>query len=816
MHLYASSPAESKSQAKKRKLSMPNIGQEGAHYPGGENRRKAPRSMAFKSEAKWTPNSFAFGDVQIKQEPIDDYAEDINSATMMPFKDMSSSNGNGNKSLGQTEHAKAPPRKRSPGSTCFDRFEKKSTPTSKKVSPLSVYAKVQDSVVLNVKCRRYKKRTKAVTSKEEVVYPGKEDIENWKRTGAYSESPDQAVRHLMGDLLEKVSQYGGRTVDTGPDLSHVDSLKLRELVFQFCQRYSLDYRDFEDIDNVLRPNIVIDKAAKNSIRASAIRKRTSVSPPTQKLAPEPGAKPPKTEKVMKKSSNDASKSSERRVLRSLPGRVDRGRQAKRRNDKTPVVRRRYSTRSAKDAEETNHSDVDIIIDSSTDRESEAGKEAEVRKKSQRLKNKQPVESPAKENSKPPTKVQKSIIKREEPRTRSKEKKETEKLKDIAKAAPKKKWSRLHISENENSESSSGDSVEIISSNSSSPKLLTKEAKICIKIEPLSSLKAFAAVKTEKPSKISKQNAETFGRNSKSVDEAISKSSKDTEESLNKSKYAKDSLSKNSKLKDSSSAKNLPFMNGEFADVKVTVRRLSQKALSQPLNRKDHLIGRRGKVTVEPQTITVEEDSSDSKDESSSKSANQKTKNVSLKSIDVSSDESKDSVIVSKDSVVEIKKEPASSDKLKSSNSNTSIKISNQKGNESDVSDSSSNKTSSSANGRDSKKKEKPPIKTEKPDILKSRIQKSYKLNLLKEKTEPTLQVKLNRLPLKLDSKKRFLPLESQEFYHSIMKSKDYSSSNKVPGDKEDKDVDLQEPPQLVCMKEPPKEKSDEKPMEESS
>lgn len=815
MHLYASSPAEMKSQAKKRKLSMPNITQEGGNYTGGDNRRKAPRAMSFKSDAKWTPNSFAFGDVHIKQEPIDDYtSENLDSTNrgMMQFKDISSGNTNGNKNSGPSEHTKAPPRKRSPGSTCFDRFEKKSTPTSKKVSPLSVYAKVQDSVVLNVKCRRYKKRTKAITSKEEAVYPGKEDIENWKRTGAYSESPDQAVRHLMGDLMERVCQFSDRTVDTGPDLSQIDSMKVRELVFQFCQRYSLDYRDFEDIENVLRPNIVNDKTAKNSLRASAIRKRTSVSPATQKAAPEPETKPPKTEKVLKKSGNDAPRPAERRVLRSLPGRVDRGRQAKRRSGKTPVVRRRYSTRSAKDAEDTNHSDVDIIIDSSTDRESEAGKEAEVRKKSQRLKNKQPVETPAKENSKPPTKVSRNF-KREEPRTRSREKKETEKIKDSAKAAPKKKWSRLHISNNENSQSSSGDSVEIISSSSSSPKLLGKETKICIKIEPLPPLKSLTMIKTtERTSKILKQNEESVSKSSKSAEDSGSKNAKQTEEPTNKSKDAEDPP-KNSKLKDSCS-KKATSKNDETPLNKITIRKLPQK--SHPPNRKDHLIGRRAKTTVE-QPITLDEDSSDSKDDvvSSSKPSDQKAKNISSKDSDMSSDESKDSV-------VESPKE-TSGDKTKFSSSNVSIKISKLKENESDISDTSSNNTNSSSNEpSESNRNEKISLKSEsseKSDLLKCRIQKfdkPIKFSLLNEKNEPTLQIKLNRLPLKLDSKKRFLPLEKQDFYCSMIKSKDISSPKKISEDKEEKDVDLQDPPKLVCMKDTPKEKPDEKSMEDTA
>lgn len=806
MHLYASSPPESKSQAKKRKLSMPNIAPEGGNYSGGDGRRKGQRMMSFKSESKWTPNSFAFGDVQIKQEPIDDYTtEDLDSQNrnMIPFKDSSPGTSNGNKSSGQTEHTKAPPRKRSPGSTCFDRFEKKSTPTSKKVSPLSVYAKVQDSVVLNVKCRRYKKRTKAITTKEEVVYPGKEEIENWKRTGAYSESPDQAVRHLMGDLLERVSQYGSRTVDSGPDLSKVDSLKLRELVFQFCQRYSLDYRDFEDIESVLTPTIVNDKTAKNSLRASAIRKRTSDSPARQKQAPEPETRPPKTEKAVKKSSSDApsKQTSERRVLRNLPGRVDRGRQQRRRSGKTPVVRRRYSTRSAKDAEETNHSDVDIIIDSSTDRESEAGKEAEVRKKSQRLKNKlPPVETPAKEINKQPTKVARNnSVKREEPRTRSREKKEAEKLKDIARTMPKKKWSRLHISSSENSQSSSGDSIEIIDNSSTSSKLLGKETKLSIKIEPLESLKSMTTIKaSEKPSnKICKQSDDSSGRSSKASEDSNGKVSKQTEEVINRSKNSEEVTLKNSKSKDVSIKNGIK--NEESFNSRVILRKLSQKTLSQPASKKEHIIGRPRRSIEQPIYI---EDSTDSKDddESSSKTSDQKTRNVALKSSDTSSEESKDSV-------AELQIDKAVDRKL-SKMPDESIKISKQKADESDISDSASNET------RDPKKNESISSKSEKSsEIINCRVQnldKPIKFSLLNERNESTLQIKLNRLPLKLDSKKRLLPLENQDFYCSMIKSKDDSPSSNVDEKKDDKDSDLQNPPQLVCMKEPVKETADDK------
>lgn len=800
---------------------MPNITPDGTNYPGGDTRRKAPRGMAFKSEAKWTPNSFGFGDVQIKQEPLDDYGADSldsSNRNMMPYKEVPTGS-NGNKSFGSSEHPKAPPRKRSPGSTCFDRFEKKSTPTSKKVSPLSVYAKVQDSIVLNVKCRRFKKRTKAANSKEEVIYPSKDDIENWKRNGAYSESPDQAVRHLMGDLLEKVSQFGARIVHTGPDLSQIDSMKFRELVFQFCQRYSLDYRDFEDIESVMRLNVINDKSAKNSIRASAIRKRISVSPEIQKLAPEQETKPPKTEKVVKRSTtNDAPKSrpAERRVLRSLPGRVERGRQSKRRGDKTCsdktsndkarsdknlVVRKRYSTRSSKEVEEVSNSDVDIIIDSSTDRESEAGKEAEVRKKSQRLKNKQPVETPAKENSKPPTRPSRTIPKKEEPRTRSKEKKETEKIKDIAKAAPKKKWSRLHISSenSSSSSSSSGDSVEIINSNSSSPEILGKETKICIKIEPLP-LKSLTAFKSERTCKSSKPSEDSVIKTS----DEPSKYSKQTEESTNKTKEIETSF-KNSKQKDLSSNKIIPKKE-EIPNNKISQRKLSQKSVPHtPNNKKDHFMGRRSRTIP----IKIEEDSSDSKDgvESSSKTSDKKLQNVSLKNNDLSSDESKDSVVESKTGHNENKTNPI-----------VNTKTSKQKESES----SSSSTNSSSNDTSDSKRNENPSSKpegTERSSLSKYRLQKfenkPVKLNFLSDRNEPTLQIKLNRLPLKLDSKKRFLPLESQDFYCSIIKGKDNSSeSSKNNEDNDEKD--LQDPPQLVCMKEPPKDKSDseDKPLDD--
>lgn len=803
---------------------MPNITPDGTNYSGGETRRKAPRGMSYKSEAKWTPNSFGFGDVQIKQEPLDDYTTDnldSSNRNMIPFKDVPTGS-NGNKSFGSSEHPKAPPRKRSPGSTCFDRFEKKSTPTSKKVSPLSVYAKVQDSIVLNVKCRRYKKRTKAANSKEEVIYPSKDDIENWKRNGAYSESPDQAVRHLMSDLLEKVSQFGARIVDTGPDLSRIDSMKVRELVFQFCQRYSLDYRDFEDIENVLRLNVINEKTAKNSIRASAIRKRTSVSPEIQKPAPEPETKPPKTEKTTRKSTtNDAPKSkpAERRVLRSLPGRVERGRQVKRRSDKTCsdkicndkarsdknlVVRKRYSTRSSKEVEEISNSDVDIIIDSSTDRESEAGKEAEVRKKSQRLKNKQPVETPAKENSKPPTRPSRAISKREEPRTRSKEKKETEKMKDIAKAAPKKKWSRLHISSENSSSSSSGDSVEIINSNSSSPEILRKETKICIKIEPLP-LKSLTALKSERSCKSSKPCEDSVIKTSKISDES-SKYSKQTEESTNKTKEIETSF-KNSKQKDSSSNKTISKKE-EIPNSKISQRKLPQKSVSHtPNNKKDHFMGRRSRTMP----IKIEEDSSDSKDgvESSSKTSDKKLQNMSLKNNESSSDESKDSVVESKTEHIENKTNPI-----------VNTKTSKQKDSES----SSSSVNSSSNDTNDSKRNENSSSKSEhseRSSLSKYRLQKfdkPIKFNLLSDRNEPTLQIKLNRLPLKLDSKKRFLPLESQDFYCSIIKAKDNSTeSSKNSEDNDDKDADLQDPPQLVCMKEPPKDKSDsdDKPMDDA-
>ncbi|GFT61253.1 uncharacterized protein NPIL_12311 [Nephila pilipes] len=484
MHLYASPSNDSKAQAKKRKVSMPNIPPDSGF---GENRKKAPRLMSFKSDSKWTPNSFAFSEIQIKQEPIDDYntteLDNQNSVRTLCKDNSPGSNGNGNgngKSSLQADHPKPPPRKRSPGATCFDRFDKKSTPTNKKVSPLSVYAKVQESVVLSVKCRRYKKRTKPITNKEETACPGREEMENYKRA---SLTPDQAAHQVMCELLERVSLFNERSVIDGPDLTQVDVMKVKELLMQFCHRYSLDYRDFENINCVLKPRIVKDKTAKNSERASAIRKRTSTSPVQPDHKPEPASKTPKSEKGPKKNSNEDSTPGDRRVLRKLPGRVDRSRPRRRGNGKVPIVKRRYSTRSAKDVEEVRSSDVDIIIDSSTDRESEAGKEAEVRKKSQRLKNKQPVmEMPARERNS--DKARKNMkIKKEETRTRSREIK-VEKSNDNPKTVPKKKWTRLHhMNSSDSLRSSSVEIVDITKSESQSSSDLSSEIS---KKKPLSS------------------------------------------------------------------------------------------------------------------------------------------------------------------------------------------------------------------------------------------------------------------------------------------------------------------------------------------
>ncbi|CAL1278275.1 unnamed protein product [Larinioides sclopetarius] len=473
MHLYASSSSESKAQAKKRKVSMPNIPPEGGFT---ENRKKAPRLMSFKSDSKWTPNSFAFSEIQIKQEPTDDFnTSELNGSNCnrTPGKDSSSGSmgnsngGNGKTPSQQSDHPKPPPRKRSPGATCFDRFDKKSTPTNKKVSPLSVYAKVQENIVLNVKCRRYKKRTKPITNKEESACPGREEMENYKRS---SLTPDQAAHQVMSELLERVCLFNERSVIDGPDLTQMDTMKVKELLMQFCHRHCLDYRDFEDVSSVLKTRIIKDKAAKNSERASAIRKRTSTSPvqPSHESETEPVSRTPKSEKGPKKSSHEDSTPAARRVLRKLPGRVDRSRPRRRADNKAPVVTRRYSTRSARDVEEVRGSDVDIVIDSSTDRESEAGKEAEVRKKSQRLKNKQPVvEMPARERSS--EKARKNLkLKKEEPRTRSKEKK-TEKPTDesSSKSVPKKKWTRLHMNCSDNLRSSSVEIVDITKSDSPS-------------------------------------------------------------------------------------------------------------------------------------------------------------------------------------------------------------------------------------------------------------------------------------------------------------------------------------------------------------
>ncbi|XP_015925710.1 microtubule-associated protein futsch isoform X2 [Parasteatoda tepidariorum] len=472
MHLYAS-PNDTKNQAKKRKLSMPNI------TPETDGRRKAPRLSSFKSDSQWTPNSFIFSDIQVKREPEDDYPvlekESQNNKLLMQDSSLNSNGNSNNKSPSQQSDHKPAPRKRSPAATCFDRFEKKSTPTNKKVSPLSLYAKVQDSIVLSVKCRRYKKRTKPIVNKEEVVYPGREEIENWKRTGAYSQTPDHAVRILMGELLERVSQIDGKNITNGPDLMQLDPLKVRELIFQFCQRYSIDFRDFEDINTVLKPRIVQDKMAKNSERASAIRKRTSNSP-VQQEAKELASKTTKTEKVGRKANKVGLKPTAKRILRNLPGReqlpeetLETEIRQSRKRTKTPVVRRRYSTRSAKDMN-SKDSDVDIVIDSSTDGESEAGKEAEVPKKSDRLKNKQPVvEKPAKDKSSDRTVNVFKEMKKIESNSKSKEKsKEREKSKDSVKLTPKKKWSRSNNDSRGILRSSSIEIVDITRSDSSSP------------------------------------------------------------------------------------------------------------------------------------------------------------------------------------------------------------------------------------------------------------------------------------------------------------------------------------------------------------
>ncbi|GBN53942.1 hypothetical protein AVEN_38028-1 [Araneus ventricosus] len=429
----------------------------------------------------------SFSEIQIKQEPTDDLnASELNgsSCNRTPGKDSSSGsvgNGNGKTPSQQSDHPKPPPRKRSPGATCFDRFDKKSTPTNKKVSPLSVYAKVQENIVLNVKCRRYKKRTKPISNKEESACPGREEMENYKRS---SLTPDQAAHQVMSELLERVCLFNERSVIDGPDLTQMDTMKVKELLMQFCHRHSLDYRDFEDVSSVLKTRIIKDKTAKNSERASAIRKRTSTSPvqPSHESETEPVSRTPKSEKGPKKSSHEDSTPAARRVLRKLPGRVDRSRPRRRADNKAPVVTRRYSTRSARDVEEVRGSDVDIVIDSSTDRESEAGKEAEVRKKSQRLKNKQPVvEMPARERSS--EKLRKNLkMRKEEPRTRSKEKK-TEKPTDdsSSKTVPKKKWTRLHMNCSDNLRSSSVEIVDITKSDSPS----SSDSNDPFKKEPLS-------------------------------------------------------------------------------------------------------------------------------------------------------------------------------------------------------------------------------------------------------------------------------------------------------------------------------------------
>ncbi|XP_054724279.1 uncharacterized protein LOC129234309 [Uloborus diversus] len=447
MHLYASSPNDTKSQAKKRKLSTPNSAPEG----GSESRRKAPRLVSFKSDSKWTPNSYSFSDVTIKQEPLDEY-EDGESQNRCLVDNAANSNGNAVKaSVQPTDQPKPVVRKRSPGTTCFDRFEKKSTPASKKVSPLSVYAKVQDSLVLSVKCRRYKKRTKPIAAKEDSTYPGREEIENWKRTGAYSQSPDQAVRLLMNELIDRVSHMGDRSVPEGPELPPVDLNKDRELLYQFCKRYSIDYSDFENAAE-LKPRMVVTEPTKNFERASAFRKRTNISPMRSKTPTRAEVKAQKNEKVTRKvvveaakSRAEVAKTTGKRTLRKLPRRSQRGRKLRGRSRKAPVVTRRYSTRSAK---EDGHSDVDIVIGSSSEDEKEAGKEAEVPKKSQRLKNKHPVvETPAKANS-----IERNnsriCVKKEDVNVRSRSKRaETEKQEEVAKLSPlKKKWSRLHETE----------------------------------------------------------------------------------------------------------------------------------------------------------------------------------------------------------------------------------------------------------------------------------------------------------------------------------------------------------------------------------
>ncbi|GIY00953.1 MYND-type domain-containing protein [Caerostris extrusa] len=281
-------------------------------------------------------------------------------------------------------------------------------------------------------------------------------MENYKLT---SLTPDLAAHQVMNDMLERVSLFSERSVIDGPDITQMDALKVKELLMQFCHRYSLDYRDFEDISSVFETT---------PHKRQDGKKTPNGLPPSEK----------------------GPASLRGKSFEKVTRRVDRSRPRSRASDKPPVARRRYSTRSAKDVDDSRDSDVDIVIDSSTDRESEAGKEAEVRKKSQRLKKKQPVvEMPARERSAEKSKRNAKHNKREKPRTRSNDQKVEKPSSDESSKTilPKKKWTRLHHM-NSKDRSPSVEIVDISKSESD----LSNEA---FKTEPLSSTTTTDKIRT---------------------------------------------------------------------------------------------------------------------------------------------------------------------------------------------------------------------------------------------------------------------------------------------------------------------------------
>ncbi|KAG8184691.1 hypothetical protein JTE90_013084 [Oedothorax gibbosus] len=377
MHLYGpSTSSDTRTPAKKRKSNGPPAPTESS----SERSKKGPRMMHLNSESQWTPNSFGFDGNGVKQEPMDDYGPSEVETPGGPPHDTSSpgSSGTGSNSRpsDQSHDYKQPQKKRSP-TTCFERFEKKSVDAKKKVSPISVYSKTHDNFVIGVKCRRYKKRTKPAKA-EECSSPCRMEVETYKQ---YSLTPEQAAFSVMRDILGRVTLIQERFELGATDLSEMDPYRIQQLFIQFCHRYNLDYRDFENTELILIPRIIADTMAKNSERASAIRRRIN-SPSTVEPQPSTSGTQQQQREVKTKRrrtraeepENSTGEPVEPRVLRQLPWRQAR----------TNVSGYSPFALSARNGSGEN---VDVIDLSSE--EEQAGREAEVRKKSQPSKGKRP-------------------------------------------------------------------------------------------------------------------------------------------------------------------------------------------------------------------------------------------------------------------------------------------------------------------------------------------------------------------------------------------------------------------------------------------